>query len=133
MSEKLLNYACSLKILAGLVGILGASSLIPLPAFSQSVFLGAYTTPYETIIIPDVQQISIPGGTITSLGFVANPNGTFTNSSGTTITPDGIVVTPNGWISTPKGALISPNGWVSDLNNRTITSPDGKVTRLGNR
>lgn len=132
------NRAYLIKVLTGSLGILGASSLIPLPAFSQSVSsFGTYTTtndtfiPSNTLTDSNMQQISIPGGSTTSLGFTANQDGTLINFNGTTITPEGIVVTPNGWLSTPKGAIISPNGWVSDLSNRTFTSPDGQVTRLG--
>jgi hypothetical protein len=130
MSKTPLNRGYLIKTLTAL-GVLGASSLISLPVFSQSVFpSGTYAITSDTLISPTVQQIVTPGGTTTFLGFVANRNGTFTNSNGTTITSDGLVVTPNGLISTPKGAIISPNGWVSDLNSRTFTSPNGQITRL---
>ena len=124
------NRAYLIKTLIAL-GV-GASSSIPLPVFSQSVFpSGTYAATNDALISPIVQQLNIPGGTITFVGFVANQNGTFTNADGTTITPEGLVVTPNGLISTPEGTIITPNGSVSDLNNRTFTSPNGQITKLG--
>ena len=131
MSKIRFKRAYLTKTLIGL-GVLEASSLIPLPVFPQSVSpAGTYAATNDALISPVVQQISISAGTTTFIGFVANQNGTFTNSNGTTITPEGLVVTPNSLISTPGGIIISPNGLVSDLNNRTFTSPNGQITRLG--
>lgn len=153
MSKKLLNRAYLLKILTNLVGVLGVSSLIPLPAFSQinppsqltPLRQGTFIIPSGIVISPNRQQFTNPTGTVTSSGgFITNRDGTFTTPSGTTITPDGTSISPNGWVSKPNGTsispsgwvlypngtIVSPSGWVSNLNG-TIISPNGEVTTLG--
>jgi hypothetical protein len=108
MSKRLLNH---IKILTSWLGIFGVSSLIALPAYSQSKPINGGTTNRRDTI-SDTPIIRVTPGLRNPDGTGTYPYGSRINESGRIATPRGEVVYPNVRINNGDGSTTYyyPNG-----------------------